>query len=179
GFRRSRSRRKGNRNRYSRSHRFEALEDRRLLAVYTVTSNGSTPGLTLDQAIDQANGNSGHDDINFSGVSSVTLTGEPSIYDSLTIDGGSGVTIHAAANSRVFDISGADVTLKNLTLTGGNASGSGGAIYSSSANLTVQNCTVSGNSTLSNGGGIYVNGGNLTLQNNSKISNNNTSPSGQ
>jgi hypothetical protein len=89
--------------------------------------------------------------INFAaGINSITLLngtnlGELQFSNSLTIDGGTvGVTIHAAANSRIFDITDPTngslpplVTLKGLTLDGGNITGhsslvigNGGVIYS-------------------------------------------------
>ncbi|MEP4810081.1 MAG: choice-of-anchor Q domain-containing protein, partial [Luteolibacter sp.] len=73
-----------------------------------------------------------------------------------------GVTIDAGGNSRVLEITpGSAVTLKNLTLTGGAASGSapsnhGGGIYAVDATLSLEDVKVTNNSATSVGGGIHV-----------------------
>src|SRR5688572_8794655 len=70
------------------------------------------------------------------------------IYDSLTIEGpaGSGVTINAGGKGRVLEPkTHGTVTLRNLSLTGGNiAGGSGGAIAAPSR-IVLENSAVYGN----------------------------------
>ncbi|MEX0643140.1 MAG: choice-of-anchor Q domain-containing protein, partial [Pirellulales bacterium] len=121
----------------------------------------------------------------------------PTIIDSLTIDASalaSGITIKANDPSaaagdgiRIFNINNSDatlidVTLKGLTLTGGDVSGSGGAI-SSRENLTISNSTITGNKATTSGGGVHqltgilntISGsltiGNSTISGNSTIQN--------
>jgi hypothetical protein len=71
----------------------------------------------------------------------------------LTIDGGSGVTI-SPISSRAFFITGGNITLKNLTFSGGDVTGGAGG-YGGSA----------GGGGAGMGGTIFQNGGALTLNN--------------
>lgn len=119
-------------------------------------------------------------------ISGDTITFNPSLAsDSITLEFGeiqfgkgvtidatmlsSGVTIHADADSRIFNIvdttfgsAPPTVTLKGLTLTGGdiaestpgNRDGQGGAIRSAGI-LTLENCNIHDNAATS-GGGVYV-----------------------
>lgn len=158
----------------NRSLRFESLESRRLLAVFTVTNldddpvaaAGDAPG-TLRQALFDANATSEADTINFQGglTGTITLTeGELSVVQPVDIVGPGAelLTIDASGNdatagvsdgggTRVLNIDNGDfndvidVQLSGLTLTGGDVSGDGGGIRSRE-NLTLSNSTVSGNS---------------------------------
>ncbi|QDT44366.1 putative outer membrane protein pmp20 precursor [Gimesia alba] len=110
------------------------------------------------------------------------LTGDLDITDTtgtLTILGaGSGQTVINAAglDDRVFDVlSGADLTLEGVTVTGGNAVGESGGGIRNIGTLTLVNSVVDGNNAEINAGGI-LNGllsqqGILNL-NNSVVSNN-------
>src|SRR5262245_9258833 len=87
----------------------------------------------------------------------------------LTIDGGSGVTIDANGLSRIFFITGGTITLKNLTLTNGNAAGGaggagavgggggaagmGGAIFVNAGSLVINNVIFTGNQAVGGDGG--------------------------
>ena len=157
--------------------RFEPLEDRRLLATFTVTNTsdaavtmaGDLPG-SLRQAIFDANANPGDDSIEFDAsvftggsASLIGLTaGELEITDTLTIADAvqNEVTIDAQGNSRVlnFTASTGDLNLEGLTITGGLTTGdninfpdstfSGGGIrFVSDGTLSLLNSTVSENST--------------------------------
>ena|GEM_PF-6507586 len=69
-----------------------------------------------------------------------------------------GITINADQKSRVFYITGSNVTLVGLTITGGYImgelfEGAGGGIYNS-GRLTVTDCTISGNAADWNGSGM-------------------------
>jgi hypothetical protein len=104
----------------------------------------------------------------------IMLTGwQMTISHDIMIDASliGGITIDANDMSRVFCIKGSetDVSLVNLTVTGGNAR-SGGGIYNSSGALTLTSTTVNGN-TADEGGGIY-NSGTLTLEDNTTVSGN-------
>ncbi len=145
----------------------EILEDRTLLASFTVNTlvdenDGiGTGGVSLRDAIAAA---SNGDDISFSVQGTINLTnGELLIDKALSIDGEmNNIVIDAGGNSRVFNIDngsnntiGVLVSLSNLTITGGSASGNanGGGIFNSE-NLTISNSTISQN-TANSGGGIY------------------------
>ena len=142
------------------------------------------PGfLSLREAIGFANGSVGADTITFAaslttaGTVSIQLFhGELAIDESLTIDGPAAnlLTIDASGNdptptmnigdgSRVFNIDDAnnsliDVTIAGLTVTGSDAAGQGGAIFTRE-NLTVADSLITGNATssfgITGGGGIY------------------------
>jgi hypothetical protein len=81
----------------------------------------------------------------------------------LTIDGGSGVTVSGSNTRRVFQVdSGADVTFQNLTITDGQAGMSAGGGIANAGMVTIgSGTTVSGN-TANRGGGI-VNSGTLII----------------
>lgn len=98
----------------------------------------------------------------------------------LTIKG-YGATLNAASLARLFDVaSGAGLTLDNLTLEHGKASGAnaqGGAIYDAGNNLTLKTVVVEFNAAVATGqtangagnsaqgGGLYVSGGTVHLTN--------------
>ncbi len=77
-------------------------------------------------------------------------------------------TSNSGDGSRVFNIddgnalSAINVGISGLTLTGGDVTGSGGAILSNE-NLTVSDSTVIDNSATEGGGGIYSAAGSLTI----------------
>jgi hypothetical protein len=163
------------------------LEDRRLLAVVTVNTLSDTTDLndgltTLREAIFATNIVPGADTIEFApsltagGSASIVLTqGELKITDSLTIHGpGSALlTIDASGSdptpttnnrdgSRIFNVSDTvaapiEVTISNLTLTGGDAE-TGGAIfsYAGSNRLRIEDSVIADNAALL-GGGIFAN----------------------
>ena len=175
-----------NKQRNCRLLRLEALEDRCLLATFTVANllDGSVIGPgdlsgSLRQAVYDANHTSGADEIVWQSELNGTITlthGELQITDDVLVVGlgQDQTTIDASGNdptpdedngdgSRVFHIDdgvlGAtiDVELRGLTITGGDVTGDGGAIRSEE-NLTVTNSTISDNAAVNNGGGIWVNG---------------------
>ena len=98
---------------------FQSLEDRRMLATFSVTSSGDGPVSTagdlpgsLRQAIFDANANPGDDTIEFDSsvftggnASLVRLTqGELEITDSLTIDGSTGVDVTITGDANGDDV---------------------------------------------------------------------------
>ena len=139
----------------------EQLEDRRLLATFTVINIADSGAGSLRQAIVDANGNSGSDIIQFdSGVNgTITLTtGELAITGAVDLQGpgSSIVTVSGNNSSRVFYVS-ANATISGLTISGGN-SDYGGGIYNDGT-LTLESSTLSGNSASgsgSYGGGVYT-----------------------
>lgn len=96
-------------------------------------------------------------------------------HDAVTIDASSlpsGITIDGGGYTRLFYVpSGKKLTLRAMTLTGGNgagalANGAGGAIYTeASSTLTLERCTLSGNTTsgTSTSGGAINNAGTAVL----------------
>ena len=94
--------------------------------------------------------------------------GEIVINKTLTIKGKTGAgsdILDANTMSRIFKVaSGKVLTLENLKLTGGKATGtgdagSGGAIYAKDAStVNITNCIITGNEAYKNGGGLNVEG---------------------
>ncbi len=84
------------------------------------------------------------------------------VLDASSVPGG--LTIEGDGD-RIFRIeNGADVTLENVVLTGGEAT-DGGAIYMESGSLTAINCVIYGNEATKTGGAIYAIGGDVKLLN--------------
>lgn len=84
------------------------------------------------------------------------------ILDASNIPGG--LTIEGDGD-RIFNIeNGAEVTLENVVLTGGEAN-EGGAIYMESGKLTTINCVIYGNEAAKTGGAIYAIGGDVKFLN--------------
>ena len=143
-----------------------ALEDRRLLSTFTVTStldNGSAG--TLRWAVGQANSAGGAETIAFDKTvfknpQTITLSGtQLELSDTTgteTITGPkAGVTVSGGGLSRVFQVDpGATASISGLTITGGK-SVKGGGLYNDNGTAKLTDCTVSGNSTTGVGGGLY------------------------
>jgi len=123
---------------------------------------------TLRQAVDAANLNTAQtDNVYFrSGLSGdIALTtgngGEIPITDAIYLygPGPDKVTVHAATGRRIFNVNPATpgdlVGIGGLTLTGGDVTGEGGAIFNDDAQLKVLNSVLSGNTASSKGGAIY------------------------
>jgi predicted outer membrane repeat protein len=89
----------------------------------------------------------------------------PSSMASVTIDGGSGITVDGNNASRVFRVdSGVQASLENLTVAHGNSRAvfTGGGI-DNGGTLTVSDCTLEANSAPSDRGGGIFNSGTLTV----------------
>jgi uncharacterized repeat protein (TIGR01451 family)/CSLREA domain-containing protein len=74
-------------------------------------------------------------------------------------------------------ISGSKVTIRNSTIVGNNARSSGGGIYASTSTLSIVGSTISGNQA-SDGGGVSFNNGSLVTVERSTISGNTASAQG-
>jgi len=143
--------------------------------------------LSLREAVGLANGSIGADTIEFDGALSgqtISLGAELVITEALTIDAsslpadimidagnGTDNTFNTGDGFRIFNIDDGvnsdeiDVELVALTLTGGDVSGDGGAIFSLE-NLTIISSTITGNSAtgaFANGGGIGFRYGETTI----------------
>jgi len=134
--------------------------------IFTVTVSEGTGSGTLYDAIRNANMETEPCKIVFDKVYSITLKEDlPEISCSVTIDGGKdGVTIDAEGKRRIFLISlyeiPPEVSLANLTLTGGYSDADGGAIsyvsrYRVFPILSLNNCTFKNNKAKNGGGAIF------------------------
>ncbi|HBB14278.1 MAG TPA: hypothetical protein DCZ76_08385, partial [Treponema sp.] len=165
----------------------------------TATGTTELPFGTIEKAMERLNEVAAKE-IRASEISETTpwelhVTGTPTVPAS-TISGGSfinvsstignlaiigegdGATIDANRKGRVLNVaSGANVTIKDITLKGGNAT-SGGCIYmNSGSSVTIKTGTsITGNNASQKGGGIYSDGGTLTINGGTISSNTISSP---
>jgi hypothetical protein len=140
--------------------------------------------LSLREAIELANGSVGAEVLGFDTTFDTPRTlplllGSLQISDSLTVEGpgASKLAIDAGGQSRVLDVASHDdattinVTLQDLTISGGYESFGGGGIYNQE-NLAIVDSVITGNAANS-GGGIYNSSGVLLILD-SVIANNRT-----
>lgn len=164
----------------------EPLEDRRVLATFTVTTLDDTfldgddrvpfPG-SLRAAVNAANETEELDTILFAVNGAITLNGgQMEIVEPLRILGNAArvLTIDGGGGSRIFTIADDDeeslmpVEISGLTLSGGNGTGGeeddgrGGAIRTFE-NLTMTEVIFDGNDAGGGGGAVFVGGGRFTL----------------
>ncbi len=134
------------------------------MPIITVTNNADSGAGSLRQAI--ANAQVGDTIVFAPTVTSITLN-SPVVVPSnrnLTIDGGAGVTLSGTGSGRLITVSDFNtVTLRNLTLQNGNASGTtdptdrGGAVYANfRVNLIVDNVNFLNNTARNAGSAIYL-----------------------
>ncbi len=185
---------------HRRPLRLEALESRRVLASFLVTTSNDVVDAndsvtSLREAVTSANQFAGSDTISFDATaldssSRIELQlGQLEITDSVSIAGPGQhlLKIDAQNLSRLinFNAASGNLSLSGLTLTGGRTTegdigslSSGGAIrFASSGTLTLDNVAVTNNRTLGNGargGAIFADAGNIVLTD-SVISSNQTS----
>ena len=136
-------------------------------ATFSVTNTDDAGAGSLRDALSQARLNAEADIIDLSEVSGQTISltsRQLEIDDDDVTVNGAGVTLDAGGNSRVLASYFSDVTLNDLTITGGTAgmllslrgrSGAGGGIYAVDSNLELSDCEVSGNSAR-DGGGVFI-----------------------
>ena len=147
---------------------------------FTVTTLGDpttgtcVPGdCSLRHAVEASEGNATGDRILFQAGLTGTIAlggGQGYLYVSKPLEvvgpGADALTVTADAGTRVFNLFtgvGDDVTISGLTLSGGDASSSGGGIYSRYADLTIRDATISDNDTSAGGGGIFMDDGTLEI----------------
>ena len=85
-------------------------------------------------------------------------SGDLDIYSHVTImpqEPGLVVIKGTYANDRVFEVAYGNVTLRNLTISGGSSNTIGGGILNRRANLLLENVTLTGNEAAWSGGGLY------------------------
>jgi hypothetical protein len=153
---------------------FLELEERRLLATFTVTSaaDDGSPG-TLRSAIAEANGTFGKNTIQFDptvfdSIKTITLT--PSQLELSNTSGtqtiigpAAGVIVSGGNVIRVLQVdAGVTASISGLTFTGGKDSTSGGGVYNL-GNSTLTDCTISGNTAANGNGGGLLNVGTASL----------------
>ena len=138
----------------------------------TVANTNDAGAGSLRQAIaDAVAGDVIGFDASIAGQTITLTTGELEIAKALTIQGPStsGITIRGGGTSRVLEVTALEstdqITLRNLTITGGNIVGLGGGIFKkNSSSLTIDHVLVAGN-TGETGGGIDSEQGQLTIIN--------------
>ncbi len=186
---------------YARRLHVEALEDRRMLAVFSVINLNDAGFGSLREAINSANANGVADTITFfsSATGQIDLVSQlPTITEDLTIAGPGAklLTLDAGDGAdndpntgdgyRLFNITDGnlgnqiEVAISGLTLTGGDVAvgdlfGDGGAIRNFE-NLTLTSSTLTGNAARGDGGAIYNFG--ITSIASSTLSNNSTAKTG-
>jgi len=148
-------------------------------ATFTVSNLSDSGAGSLRQAILDANGTPGADQVTFGSSLSgqITLASQlPNITDPLDVagPGADRLTVSGNFNSRIFyiypTVHGTPVTISGLTLTAGKASssdpvgGRGGAIFSKYAKLTVDRAVISNSTADSSGGGIESANASLTVR---------------
>ncbi len=142
-----------------------ALEDRTVPATFTVLNLSDSGADSLRDCISKANAAAGADTIAFNAglTGTITLTtGEIAINGAVVIDGPGPATLKISGNnaSRIFNTSsaatGTAVTVRDLTLTEANTSGTGGAILAIDEALTLINCAFSGNIAFVSGGAVAI-----------------------
>ena len=160
----------------------EPLEDRRLLAVFTVNTSIDRPDLspgdgvvdtgvpgevTLRAAVMEANALGGNNMVDLDGIAAVlTIAGAGGGAGDLNLDFGTleianGV-IDAGGDTGIMDRvissgSGATLNLTNVGIQGGRATGDGGGVMASGG-LGLFGVTFTDNRTPDNGGGLYAAG---------------------
>jgi hypothetical protein len=158
------------------------LEDRTVLSVLTVLNNADIGAGSLRAAIAAAQ--SGDTIVFDPSLTNATITlssGPLALSNNLIIDGLGATLLTISGNnaSQLFTLSGtAQVTLANLTLTGGKSSQGGAVIIGGAAALTLNNDILSGNQAVGDsngnalGGAVYNSAGaSLTIDNSSFVNN--------
>ncbi len=165
------------RSRRTRAAQLESLEDRALLATFTVTNVNDSGAGSLRQAVADANAAADADTIQFSGAAAggtITLTSQIDITQDLVIDGGdSGVTIAGSGSTMLFRVTGAatDAKFDSIRATGGSPANGPGAISHEGNELVIIGSTFDNNQAGNRGGAVFNSGGTAWIIN-STISNN-------
>ncbi len=149
----------------------EPLEVRVALSTFVVSNLNDGGTGSLRQAIAQADGTPGPNEIDFAtGLGgTITLTGGQLTIanNDLTIvgPGADQLSVSGQQASRVFEVDAVSAALSGLTITDGSAPSSnnnGGGIYNNGGTLTIAGCALRGNSAGA-GGGLYNNNAATTI----------------
>jgi hypothetical protein len=154
--------------------------------AYTVTNTAASGPGSLRQAILDANGNPGHDTIDFGVNGTIVLTDAlPAIGDDLTISGPGAEQLSISGDNayRVFSITnGVAVTITAVTVRDGYAN-NGGGIWSAGT-LQLNSARIVSNTTgdffwpNGQGGGVFIYQGSATLSGTQVLSNSASSGGG-
>lgn len=154
--------------RVSRSREVEALEDRALLATFTVSNLNDAGAGSLRQAVLDANAAGGTDVIDATGVTgTITLTtGQLEITGSVTVNGPGADQLVVSGNdsSRIFLIGSnaesGDYTINDLTIANGeeDSSTGGGIFFADNVNRLFLNRTTVRDNHANGAGGLAVAG---------------------
>ncbi|MEO0807418.1 MAG: bluetail domain-containing putative surface protein [Cyanobacteria bacterium J06643_4] len=144
--------------------------------TFTVDDNGAGDFLLISDAIAAAT--DGDTIIVTGGADNIHTEANIIIDKNLTIQGDDEITIDGAQAGRVFEtgnIATLDVSISDVTITGGLATGSdsdddGGAIWHRGGTLSITNSVITGNEASDDGGGIR-NDGTLTITGSTLINN--------
>ena len=128
-------------------------------ATYSVGNTNDSGSGSLRQAIIDANGNSGMDEIALNVTGTITLSSQLEISSDMIIQGPGPDQLFISGNDacRVFYIpTTVSVDISGISIVSGDAGSDedswGGGIYNLSDNLTVNNCHFIGNTAYSGGG---------------------------
>ncbi|MEZ6126307.1 MAG: choice-of-anchor Q domain-containing protein [Planctomycetaceae bacterium] len=157
----------------------ERLEDRALLATFTVTNLNDSGAGSLRQAVLDANAAAGPDAIDLTGVTgTITLTtGQLSVTEGVNISGPGADRLAISGNgaSRIFDLSGAgqnSYTIENVDLTGGFTPDGGGAVRMiDTDDQLFLNHVLIRESQANGGGGLAVVGGTYQIRESAFVDN--------
>ncbi len=134
-------------------------------ATITVTTTADSGAGSLRTALtNAANG----DTINCSVTGTIMLSsGQLTVPRSVTImgPGSATLTVSGTSTSRVFNVTGTNVTISGLRIANGGGTNSGAGIYtggSPGSAVAVSNCDIADNNTTRDGGGIF-NGPGVTM----------------
>ena len=130
------------------------------MAIFNVTNNNASGEGSLQAAIAAANASEGLDRIVVNAdINNIEIDSALFITDSVDITG-NGVVVTQTGSDRLFNIDDndtdnlIDVSMSDISLTGGKPVEMGGAIYATE-NLTITNAKIYDNHTSLQGGGIY------------------------
>ena len=143
--------------------------------IVTSTVDSHDPG-TLRWAVDQANSNPGPDtitlgagltyDLTLPGGDDTNVGGDlDSIEGSLTIIGNGSTIRQTVTDEKVLDQdvkAPSVIEVRNLTMTGGDATANGGAIWSD-GDIVVTDSRITGNHADGDGGGLWADSGPITV----------------
>ena len=138
------------------------------------TSVGGDTFADIQSAIDSA---ASGDTIELNGLYKGSGTAIVIVKNNLTLIGNDAI-LDAQGQSRILNITGLGITLKNIKFINGNATDDGGAIYWYGDNGIINNCDFTNNKAKLRGGAIYWYGVNGTVNNSNFINNSVTKFSG-
>jgi len=132
-----------------------------LLGINTVSAEGNFTDLQNTINNNQNNVDLDKDYKFNNNIDTAYVDGVKVNYDNYVLDG-KGYTINGNNEARIFQITGENVTIKNLNLINGKTTNNGGAIYTQTNNLKIINTTFTNNVANNYGGAIHAKNVNVT-----------------